>query len=106
MSQDDTSRLPLVRLNKAAWRTASGILTLVTLGLVAALVAQTTLAHGKGSDQEDVLTTLALVLAILAFLIQIVVFLVQTNASNAALHRSEELNADTAFGSQRYREDC
>jgi hypothetical protein len=69
----------------------------MALGFAAALLAQDGLFSADTGlpDHPDGLTTLALVLAILAFLVQIFIFVFQTNASNASLRRSEELNIAT-----------
>jgi hypothetical protein len=86
---------PRARVNKAAWRAISVACLVVAVALLGALVAQTSLWHSSRGAKIDPLTTLALVLAILAFLVQIFVYIFQTNASNSALLRSEEVNADT-----------
>lgn len=86
---------PHVTLDKAAWRAAAVAAVVISVGLAGALVAQTSLAEGADSTQADGLTTLALVLAVLAFLVQIFVYVFQTNASNAAVQRSDALTRRT-----------
>jgi len=87
--------VPKVRVNKAAWRTGALLLALATAVLFTALFAQTTVWKGHDAEQDDPLATLALVLAILAFVVQIMVYVFQTNASNAALRRAEQVNIET-----------
>ena len=69
----------------------------LSLALLVGLLAQDGLFTSDPGRPEhpDGLTTLALVLAVLAFLVQLFIFVFQTNASNAAVRRSEELNSQT-----------
>ncbi len=94
-SRDPEDRPPQVRMNKAAWRTATIACVVITLGLAAALLAQAGLWSSGSHSRPEPLTTLALVLAILAFLIQIFVFVFQSHANNQTVRRSDELNAKT-----------
>lgn len=93
--EHDEDPKPQIALNKAAWRAFAIVTVVATLGLIGALVAMTSLGKGPDKTQQDPLTTLALVLAILAFLVQIFVYVFQTNASNSATRRAEEINLDT-----------
>jgi hypothetical protein len=86
---------PRVQVNAAGWRVTAAAGGVVTLALVGALIAQTTIGAGPDGDQKDPLATLALVLAILAFLIQIFVYVFQSNESVRSVERSEELNSRT-----------
>jgi uncharacterized membrane protein len=91
----EQSKKPKAAINKAAWRGITVAAVIGSIALAGALVASTTLDSGSDQGKADPLTTLALVLAILAFVVQIFVYVFQTNASNAALQRSEEVNSNT-----------
>jgi hypothetical protein len=91
---DTDSDRPAGTLNKAGWRAVTIGSIVISVGLLAALLAQDGL-FSDSSDHPDGLTTLALVLAVLAFLVQIFVFVFQTWAGSGAVQRSEELNAGT-----------
>lgn len=81
-----------ISINKAGWRLVAGASVVIAVSLVGAVVAQVSFSD---TSPADPLTTLTLVLAVLAFLVQIFVFVFQSNSSNGAVIRSEELNAQT-----------
>lgn len=92
---DEDREVQQVRVTKRAWRRATFSLTVLSLVLFAALIAQTSIEPGPDTGKADPLATLALVLAILAFLVQIVTYAIQARNTHEALRRGDEVNAGT-----------
>ena len=72
-----------------SWRTSTIALTVLALGLIAALV---TVGFMKGTDA---LSALALTLAVIAFIAQLVIYAIQTMHSGAQLREAQQLNTQT-----------
>jgi hypothetical protein len=88
---------PRVSINRAGLKAMTVASFVISLALLIGLLAQDGLfTNDPGRpNHPDGLTTLALVLAVLAFLVQLFIFVIQTNAANAAVRRSEDLNSQT-----------
>lgn len=97
MGSGEEERKPKVTINRAGLRAVTLASLVLSLALLVGLLAQGGLFTSDPGrpDHPDGLTTLALVLAVLAFLVQLFIFIIQTNASNAAVRRGEELNSQT-----------